>query len=166
MVRYIHTVILALLLPFAAVGQGKTFNVEGHIMSSGFDFEEPEGEPFIKVSLKDSSLKVIDSDETGFDGKYRFENIPEGTYRLCFKALGYYDFDTVINIGSDVRIDTLFHDDLSTQPTESYTTYIGTRAECTTTRPTFTYSHTSNYAKPSTPSFETKTLLSLPTSTR
>ena len=50
MVRYIHTVILALLLPFAAVGQGKTFNVEGHIMSSGFDFEEPEGEPFIKVS--------------------------------------------------------------------------------------------------------------------
>jgi hypothetical protein len=79
MVRYIHTVILALLLPFAAVGQGKTFNVEGHIMSSGFDFEEPEGEPFIKVSLKDSSLKVIDSDETGFDGKYRFENIPEGT---------------------------------------------------------------------------------------
>ena len=118
MVRYIHTVILALLLPFAAVRQGKTFNVEGHIMSSGFDFEEPEGEPFIKVSLKDSSLKVIDSDETGFDGKYRFENIPEGTYRLCFKALGYYDFDTVINIGSDVRIDTLFHDDLSTQPTE------------------------------------------------
>ena len=118
MVRYIHTVILALLLPFAAVGQGKTFNVEGHIMSSGFDFEEPEGDPFIKVSLKDSSLKVIDSDETGFDGKYRFENIPEGTYRLCFKALGYYDFDTVINIGSDVRIDTLFHDDLSTQLTE------------------------------------------------
>ncbi|MEQ0562305.1 SdrD B-like domain-containing protein [Amycolatopsis sp. NEAU-NG30] len=42
------------------------------------------GVPDVTVVLKDGSGKQIATTTTGPDGKYLFDNLPDGTYRVCF----------------------------------------------------------------------------------
>ncbi|SDX09283.1 Cna protein B-type domain-containing protein [Amycolatopsis xylanica] len=54
------------------------------------DPDEP-GVPGVKVTLKDGAGKDLGSTNTGPDGKYVFDKLPDGTYQVCFDVANLPD---------------------------------------------------------------------------
>ncbi|HKN51673.1 MAG TPA: SdrD B-like domain-containing protein [Amycolatopsis sp.] len=56
---------------------------------NGIQDKDEIGVPGVKVTLKDDTGKTVGTVTTGTDGRYLFDNLPDGSYQVCFdmKAL-------------------------------------------------------------------------------
>ncbi|MBT2856813.1 YSIRK-type signal peptide-containing protein [Staphylococcus coagulans] len=67
---------------------------------NGIQDNDELGIPGVKVILKDSNGTVIETTETNANGKYSFDNLPNGTYKVDFETPNNYS-PTTPNVGND-----------------------------------------------------------------
>ncbi len=67
---------------------------------NGIQDNDELGIPGVKVTLKDSNGTVIETTETNANGKYSFDNLPNGTYKVDFETPNNYS-PTTPNVGND-----------------------------------------------------------------
>jgi len=77
--------LLAAFLISATVQPNFTFSETGKLTGEVVDFENGEPIPFVKVTIENSSY----TDLTDLDGKFQFNNLPSGDYKINFELVGY-----------------------------------------------------------------------------